>query len=93
MCRVGNLGLLLLSWSLICWVAMSESSDLDLSQSPCVAGVVFCNIKSLYNSVIFCKTNSQDHLLGVEVGLHYGDLECKVKITSDFKITFHDKLQ
>lgn len=28
-CRVGNLGLLLLSWSLICWVAMGESSDLD----------------------------------------------------------------
>lgn len=72
MCRVRSLGLLLLSWSLICWVAMGESSDLCLSQSPHVVGLVFCNMwRSLVGSRSWLALVIWD-----------GDLECKVKITS-----------
>lgn len=28
-----------------------------------------------------CEVMCEDRLLGVEVGLHHGHLECKVKIT------------
>lgn len=67
--------LLLLTWSLICWVAMSESSCLHLFQSPHTIGLIFCNLitwRPLGISwlVLWWKSEVHDKLQPPK-GIHY----------------------